>query len=244
MSCGEDGDLELGGAEGAVGAGQRADRGPQRLGERPPSRPLLLEALRDRLGLAPEHRVAVLVGDGPLVGDVVELRGREPGAQLGDQDLDLERLHLVGEDLPEVLRVEIGERAGLDVLAAVGVPLGVGVADARDPELVELVVLAHAGEGDPVVDLADLVERPRRVVGHDGDPQVVGGGDERAAPGDALLGVLGPVLHDLFGRHVVGHGHGWRPSVRRRSMSAANRSATSSSGTATNPSAVTVATSG
>ena len=141
----------------------------------------------------------------------------------------------MGEHLAQVLGVEVGQRAGVHILAAVGVPLGVGVADPRHPELVELVVLAHAGEGDAVVDLADLVERPRRVLGHDGDPRVVDGGDQRPAPGDALLGVLGPVLHHLLGCHVVGHGHGWRPSDRRRSMRAANRSATSSSGTAVEP---------
>ncbi len=66
-------------------------------------------------------------------------------------------------------------------------------------------------------------------------PRVVDRGHQRSAPGDALLGVLGPVLHDLFRGHVVGHGHGWRPSDRRRSISEANRSATSSSVTAVKP---------
>jgi hypothetical protein len=67
-------------------------------------------------------------------------------------------LHLVGEHLPQVLGVEVGQRTGVDILPTVRVALGVGVADAGHPELVELVVLAYAGEGDPVVDLADLVE--------------------------------------------------------------------------------------
>ena len=40
------------------------------------------------------------------------------GAELGDEDLDLERLHLVGEDLAEVLGVDVRERARVDVLAA------------------------------------------------------------------------------------------------------------------------------
>ena len=141
---------------------ERAHRRPQRLGQGPVPRPLLLEPLGDGLGLPAQHGVAVLVGDGPLVGDVVQLVRSQPGAQLGHQDLDLERLHLVGEHLAEVLGVEVGQRTGVDVLAAVGVALGVGVADTRDPQLVELVVLAHAGEGDPVVDLADLVEGPGR----------------------------------------------------------------------------------
>ena len=80
-------------------------------------------------------------------------------ADLGDEDLHLHRLHLVGEDLAEHLGVGVGQAAGVDVLAAVLVALEVGVADAGDAELVELVVLADPGERDAVVDLADLVER-------------------------------------------------------------------------------------
>jgi hypothetical protein len=44
----------------------------------------------------------------------------------------------VGEDLAQHLGVGVGEAAGVDVLAAVLVALEVGVADARDPQLVEL----------------------------------------------------------------------------------------------------------
>ena len=88
---------------------------------------------------------------------------------LGHEDLDLHGLHLVGEDLAEDLGVGVGEAAGVDVLAAVLVALEVGVADAGDAELVELVVLADPGEGDAVVDLADLVEAWRWVLGDDED---------------------------------------------------------------------------
>ena len=153
-------------------------------------------------------------------------------AQLGHQDLHLERLHLVGEHLPEVLGVEVGQRPGLDVLAAVGVALGVGVADARYPQLVELVVLADPGEGDAVVDLADLVQRPRRVVGHDHDargrrwwPPATGPGrcpSGRTRPGPSSpareprstawswLAALRPATLDEAGEQlghlVIGHG--------------------------------------
>ena len=75
------------------------------------------------------------------------------GAELCDKDLDLERLHLVGEDIAEVLGVEIGQAASIDVLAAVGEALRVSVADACDSQLVVFVVLPDPGEGDPVVDL-------------------------------------------------------------------------------------------
>jgi hypothetical protein len=43
--------------------------------------------------------------------------------------------------------------------AVVLVAAQVGVADAGQPQVLELVVLADRGEGDPVVDLADLVQR-------------------------------------------------------------------------------------
>ena len=167
-------------------------------------------------------------------------------ADLDHEDLDLERLHLVGEDVAEHLGVLVGERVGLHVLAAVAVALEVGVADPRDAELVELVVLAHPGEGDAVVDLADLVERRARVLGRDED--AVGEQDRGGAATacDALAGVVGPVLHHLLGRDVERHAHGRAPPcsaalvgsappigpcAATRSMSALVRSASSSSPT-------------
>jgi hypothetical protein len=100
-----------------------------------------------------------LVDDGAVVEDVEQLVVGGGRPDLGDEDLDLHRLHLVGEDLAEDLGVLVGQAAGVDVLAAVGVALEVGVADPGDAQLVELVVLADAGEGDAVVDLADLAQR-------------------------------------------------------------------------------------
>ena len=69
--------------------------------------PRCADALGDRLGVAAQHGKAVLVGDRALVGDVVQLVLAL--TQLGHQDLDLERLHLVGEDIAEILRVEVGQ---------------------------------------------------------------------------------------------------------------------------------------
>ena len=54
---------------------------------------------------------------GAVVQDVEQLVVAGGIADLRDEDLDLVRLHLVREDLPERLRVRIGERAGVDVLA-------------------------------------------------------------------------------------------------------------------------------
>ena len=79
----------------------------------------------DDVGLAAEHGETLLVHDRAVVLDVVQLilavrlvlvavLVRYP--HLRHQDLDLERLHLVGEDLVEGLRVRVRERAGVDVL--------------------------------------------------------------------------------------------------------------------------------
>jgi hypothetical protein len=116
---------------------------------------------------------AVLVHDRAVVEDVEELVVVALVADLGHEDLDLHRLHLVGEDLAEDLGVLVGQAAGVDVVAAVLVALQVGGADAGDAQLVELVVLADAGERDAVVDLADLAQRGDGFSAHDGDAVVV-----------------------------------------------------------------------
>src|SRR5581483_9887513 len=111
--------------------------------------------------------------------------------------------------------------------------------------LVELVVFADTGKGDPVVDLPDLVQGSRGVLSHDEDPVGVHAADEGPAPSDVLPGVVGPVPHQLFRRDVEGHAH--RPPgplARRCSISRAKPSATWSSATRSNPLAVIVATVG
>jgi hypothetical protein len=177
------------------------------------------ELLRDpRLAalavLAAEHAVVGLVGDRAVVEDVEQLVGRRVGTDLGDEDLHLHRLHLVGEDLAEDLGVLVGQAAGVDVVTAVLVALDVGGADAGHPHLVELVVAADAGEGDAVVDLADLAEVVRGVLRHEGHAVVVDHGHQRAAAGDALPGVVRPVLHHLLRRDVERHAHAPRSCSR------------------------------
>ena len=126
-------------------------------------------------------------------------------ADLGDDDLDLVGLLVLGEDGAERLGVGIGERPCGDVGSVVGVAPQVGVADAGDPQVLELVVLADPGEGNAVVDLADLVERAAaRVVGDEEDALVVAEDDDRAAAGDAGAGELRPVGHDLLRGDVEG----------------------------------------
>ena len=113
----------------------------------------------------------------------------------------------MGEHLAQRLGVAVGQSPGGDVLPGVGIAPHVGVADPGDLEHLELVVLPDAGEGDPVVDLRDLVEGAGRVLGHEGDSVGVLQRNERTAPGDALAGVVGPVLHHLLGRDVERHAH-------------------------------------
>ena len=160
---------------------------------------------------------------------------------LGDEDLDLHRLHLVGEDLAEDLGVLVGEAAGVDVVARVLEALEVGGADAGDAELVELVVLADTGERDAVVDLADLAQRLGRVLGDDRDAVDVAHRDQRPAAGDALARVVGAVLHHLFGGDVERHAHRDAHLVGDRLVALR---ASSSSPTRCQPSAVMVATIG
>ena len=89
--------------------------------------------------------------------------------------------------------------------SVVGVAAQVGVAHPGHPQVLELVVLADRGEGDPVVDLGDLVQRPARVLADEGDAVVVGEHHDRPSAGDPLAREVGPVLHQLLGRDVERH---------------------------------------
>ena len=114
----------------------------------------------------------------------------------------------------------------VDVVTGVLVAGEFGLTYASDPQLVELVVLAHSGEGDAVVDLGDLVERAAGVLTEQQDPRVVLERHDRPAPADALAGVLGPVLHQLLGRYVERGRH--RALSAAISAAAATRSSSTS----------------
>ena len=126
--------------------------------------------------------------------------------------------------------------------AAVGVALDVGVADPGHAQVLELVVLAHPGEGDAVVDLRDLVEQGRGVLGDEEDAVPVLDGDDGLAAGDALAGILRLVLHHLLGRDVVGQRHYSLCLGRLRMASQWRR--ISSSGASAKPERVMVFTDG
>ena len=107
-------DLELiGGERRAVGA-EHLGAELERVAEAPClSTYCSFERLGDLLGLAAEHRVALLVHHDAVVEEVVHLGVVVAGAaDLGDEQLHLVRLHLVGEDLAERLRVRVGELLG------------------------------------------------------------------------------------------------------------------------------------
>ena len=222
------GDLAL------VGRAERLHAGADRRRQIPALLVLLLQRLGQILGMSADRDEPVLVGDAAVEQHVVERGARDVAVHLSDQDLDLVRLHLLGEDRRERLGVRVGEIPRLDVLAAVGVPAQIRVPDPGDAQVLELAVLAHAGERDPVVDLADLVQRRRRVLCHEQQPVGVLHADDRPAARDALVGVLGSVLHHLVGRDIGHERH-----LRTLSSTAATAAAISSSGTSTAPDAVT-----
>ena len=74
-------------------------------------------------------------------------------ANLCDEDFDLHRLHLVGEDVAEHLGVAVCQAARIDVVSGVLEALEVSGAHASDTKLVELVVLADASERDAIINL-------------------------------------------------------------------------------------------
>ena len=90
----------------------------------------------------PQH--VLVVGDAQVGAHLVA--GQVQGAD-HDDDLDLVRLGLLGEDRPQGLGVGIGQCPGGDIGAVVGVAAQVGVPDAGDAQVLELVVLADGGEG-------------------------------------------------------------------------------------------------
>jgi len=195
-------------AGGRVGPEQLDGQG-QRIGQRQAGLPALAQRRRDRLGLPAHHDEAMLVGDRAVVGEAVHLVLSGGLAHLRDHDLDLVGLGLLGEDRAERLRVGVGQAAAGHVAAVVGVAAQVGEAHTRDAQVLELVVLADGREGDAVVDLADLVQRPGEVLADEQDAVVIGEYDDAATPGDALAGIVGAVLHQLFGRDVSErHRHG------------------------------------
>src|SRR5580698_9111765 len=103
------GHFEIAGGQGAVRSGQGGGGRLEGAGQVPAGLPGGGDALGDGLGVTTEDGETLLVGDRAFVGDVVQLIGPAVGPELGHEDLDLERLHLVGKDIAQILRVEVGQ---------------------------------------------------------------------------------------------------------------------------------------
>ena len=150
-----------------------------------------------------------LVGDRPVIGDAVHLRRLRFAVvgDLGDAQFDFVRLGLLGEDGSQRLGVHIGELAAADVAPVVGIAARVGVLDAAAAQAVELVESAHRRETNTVVDLTDLLQRARRVLGHEQHAAGVGQRDHAAASGDSLARELGTLTHRLLRRDEIRKTH-------------------------------------
>ena len=198
----QDGHFELGGRElGALAValgGQRGQGGGERLGQRHVVGVVLLQRGGHLVRLAAEGHEAGLVGYRSVEGDPVDLVVRGPGAHLGHHDLHLEGLRALGEDRAEGLRVPVGDAARRHVVPVELVAGDVGVGDPGLTQVLVLVVAADRGEADPVVDLADLVQRAGRVRRHQEDPARVLQCHAAAAARDAFPRIVGLVPHGLF----------------------------------------------
>ena len=191
-----------------TGRGKRGERGAKRLGQRHAIGEPFLERRRDLVGLPAERHETRLVGDRAVPGDPVDLVGVRRGADLGDHDLDLERLSgRFAEDRAQRLGVPVRDAARRDVAAVKLVAGHVGVRDAGLAQVLVLVVAADRGERDPVVQLADLVQHAGHVGRDHQDAARVLEHHGAAAACDALARVVVLVAHCLFGRHVKRHGH-------------------------------------
>lgn len=129
------------GAVAGVGLLERIDGDPQGISQCGVLGVGLLERRDHRLGGAAHHHEVRLIGDRPVVGDPVQLRGF--GLPLvghpGHTQLDFVRLGLLGEDRSEGLGVDVGQLACGDVAAVVGVAASVGELDAAAAQILELV---------------------------------------------------------------------------------------------------------
>ncbi len=208
-----------------LGVPERCHRDAQGVLERAAGDVVVPQVTGDHVGRSTHHGEAVLVGDLAVVGEPVELVVVRDVTDLGDEDLHLVGLLAArGEDRAECLGVGVGQAAAGHVAAVVGVAAHVGEAYAGDAEVLELVVAPDRREGDPVVDLADLVEGLGGVLGDEQDAVGVLDRDDGTTAGDALAGEVGPVLHQLLGRDVERHAHVTRLLRRRQVRGAAGPS--------------------
>src|SRR4029077_2040724 len=160
------------------------------------------------------------------------------------------------EDRAESLCVHVGQLAARHIPAVVGVTAGVGELDATAAQVVELVEPADGREPDAVVELADLLQRPRRVLRNEQHAAGIRQRHHAAPAGDAFARELRTLAHRLLGRNEIWKAHESsrasadgpddvrnvsapeRLSITSRANSAMRSSGTSSAGSAPRTTAV------
>ena len=111
------------------------------------------------LATSPHHDHAFLVADAAVEAQAEQLVVGGFEADLDHGQLDLEGFGALREREPQGLGERVGQGPSGDVGAGERVTATVCVPDAGHAHALELVVLAHGGERDAVVDLGDLVQR-------------------------------------------------------------------------------------
>ena len=185
----------------------------------------LRQSLGQKVGLAADGAEAAFVVEGAVVGHLEKTVALPVDADFGDEDLHFIGFDFVGEDVAQGLGEGVGQALGRHVRSPVHISLEIGMPDSGHPQSLEFVVLADTGKSYPVVDLTDLVEGAARILSKQQDPVGVLHRDNRSSPGNALPGIFGPVLDQLFGRYVERHAH------RMASIAVAEIAATRSSST-------------
>ncbi len=159
----------------------------------------LIQEGADLFRVAADRDRAVLVHDRAVVRQPVDLVALGPGPDLGDHQLHLVRLlGRTGEDGSQRLRIDVRQSTRRHVVAVIGVSAQIGVAHSADAEILVFVVLSGGGETDPVIDLAELVQRTGRVLADEHNAVGVLQHNQAATTGDALPGVFRPVGHGLL----------------------------------------------
>lgn len=159
----------------------------------------LIEITTDLLRIATDRDRTMLIDDRTVMRQPVNLIALRRLPHLGDDQLHLVRLlGRTREDRAQRLGVHIGQTTSGHVITVIGVTTQVGVPHATDPEVLVLVVLTGRRKTDPVIDLAELVQRAGRILPDEHDAIGILQHDQAAATRDALPGELRTVGHRLL----------------------------------------------
>ena len=157
----------------------------------------------------------MFISNRPIEGQSIHLILGGALPYLRYNNLDLKRFGVFGKDGSQCLGIGIGKTAASDVFAIVGIPPGVCEPHPGYSKAFKFVVFTDRGEGNAVINLADLVQCTRRVFGHKCDPISVLNDNDTSPSSNALAGVVGLVLDDLFGGNIKRHTHQRSPLAPR-----------------------------